>query len=336
MKKNKIRFILMIIVGAGIFFFLHLIMPNKQQSPNQLWNLISCIVITFFVWEGNIQIDTSLNKYLSWEDKVKTRILAQLLISTFYTIFTIYFSLYFFNTFICKMPKENQNMFLIPSITIGVFTSFIIISVDLSRQFFFQWKSSIVELEKHKLESTQAQLQNLKNQINPHFLFNNLSVLSSLVYSNQDKAIDFINQLAKVYRYILDNNSSELTTLKEELTFIESYIFLLEIRFSTNIRFELKILPDTLNKKIPPLSLQILIENAIKHNEISDQQPLLIQIKSSQNHILVSNNLQLRRNKEISSQVGLKNIQERYAFFTSEKINIEKNIQSFQVTIPLL
>jgi LytS/YehU family sensor histidine kinase len=234
------------------------------------------------------------------------------------------------------MPKENQNSFLIPSITIGVFTSFIIISVDLSRQFFHQWKASIIELEKHKLESTQAQLQNLKNQINPHFLFNNLSVLSSLVYSNQDKAIDFINQLAKVYRYILDNNSSELTTLKEELTFIESYIFLLEIRFSTNIRFELKILPDTLNKKIPPLSLQILIENAIKHNEISDQQPLLIQIKSSQNHILVSNNLQLRRNKEISSQVGLKNIQERYAFFTSEKINIEKNNQSFQVTIPLL
>jgi LytS/YehU family sensor histidine kinase len=234
------------------------------------------------------------------------------------------------------MPKENQNSFLIPSITIGVFTSFIIISVDLSRQFFHQWKASIIELEKHKLESTQAQLQNLKNQINPHFLFNNLSVLSSLVYINQDKAVDFINQLAKVYRYILDNNSSELITLKDELNFIESYIFLLEIRFSTNIRFELKILPDTLNKKIPPLSLQILIENAIKHNEISDQQPLLIQIQSSQNHILVSNNLQLRRNKEISSQVGLKNIQERYAFFTSEKINIEKNIQSFQVTIPLL
>jgi LytS/YehU family sensor histidine kinase len=234
------------------------------------------------------------------------------------------------------MPKENQNSFLIPSITIGVFTSFIIISVDLSRQFFHQWKASIIELEKHKLESTQAQLQNLKNQINPHFLFNNLSVLSSLVYINQDKAVDFINQLAKVYRYILDNNSSELITLKDELNFIESYTFLLSIRFSTNIHFEIETSKETLVKKIPPLSLQILIENAIKHNEISDHQPLTIKIQSSNTYLTISNNLQLRRNKEVSSQVGLKNIEERYSFFTNEKILIEQNAEFFKVTLPLL
>lgn len=336
MKKGKIRFLYMTLVGVGIFFFLHLLVPKNQQNANDLWNLLTCIAITMIVWEGNINIDRRLDKKYTWETNAKNRILLQLITSTTYTVSSIFISLYFFNTFVCNMPAEQQRKFFIPSILIGLITSFIIISVDISIQFFRHWKNSLVEIEKHKVETAQAQLQNLKNQINPHFLFNNLSVLTSLIYSNQDKAVDFVNQLSKVYRYLLENKDSELTSLEKELTFIQSYIYLIQIRFDKNIEITQSILPASLNTFIPPMSLQILLENAIKHNEISSEKPLHIHIKTTENQLQITNSLQLRRQTEESSKLGLKNIEERYSYFTNDTMHIEQSATEFTVSIPLI
>jgi LytS/YehU family sensor histidine kinase len=157
-----------------------------------------------------------------------------------------------------------------------------------------------------------------------------------LVYKDQDKAVDFINQLSKVYRYLLDNRNSELVTLENELTFIKSYIYLLQIRFDTNIEFKIDVESEFMHKLIPPLSLQILIENAIKHNEISNEMPLTISINVFENQLMIVNNLQLRTNHEPSSKTGLQNIKDRYKHFTDRELEIIENEKSFIVKIPLL
>jgi LytS/YehU family sensor histidine kinase len=157
-----------------------------------------------------------------------------------------------------------------------------------------------------------------------------------LVYSDQDKAVDFINQLSKVYRYILENRESELATLESEMNFINSYIFLLKIRFDKNINFTIEIEDTKKRWFTPPMSLQLLIENAIKHNEISEDLPLHISIKTVGEYLEVKNNLQLRINHEPSSNTGLQNIKDRYAYFTKNEIEINDDNQFFSVKIPIL
>jgi len=163
-----------------------------------------------------------------------------------------------------------------------------------------------------------------------------MSVLSSLVYKDQDKAVDFINQLSKVYRYLLDNKDRELVTLEDELAFIRSYTYLLQIRFDTNIKFAIEVENNALQKLLPPMAIQILVENAIKHNEISEELPLSIVIKNTGDVLEVSNNLQLRINSEPSSKTGLQNIKDRYSYFTDKPVEIIESTHSFVVKIPLL
>lgn len=326
----------MVIVGISISTVLKFLVVNKSQHYNLLWDYFSGIIITFFVWEGNLVLDRFLNTIFPWQKSVSKRIFTQIITSVSYTVSVIYFSLNIFNKYICQYPEEQHANFLIPSITIGLLTSLVILTIEISAQFFSNWKKSLIEIEKHKTETSQVQLQNLKNQINPHFLFNNLSVLSSLVYSDQDKAVDFINQLSKVYRYILENRESELATLESEITFINSYIFLLQIRFDTSIQFIIDIEKDKKQFLIPPMSLQLLIENAIKHNEVSSQFPLTISIKTVDDYLVISNNLQLRTNHEASSKTGIQNIIDRYGYFTKREIEITQDEKSFNVKIPIL
>jgi sensor histidine kinase YesM len=334
-KSNK-RFIYMAAVGIVIFLLLHLLNNKPGGDPAFLWGLFTCIVITIIVWEGNLRLDCYLNQRYPWEQSVKKRILVHLLASTTYTITSIFISLKLFNAIICEYTQQEQEKFLTLSIIIGLMTAFIILSIEISVQFFTNWKKSLVEIEKHKAASTQAQLQNLKNQINPHFLFNNLSVLSSLVYIDQDKAVDFINQLSKVYRYILDNRNGELATVESEITFIESYIFLLQLRFDQNISFHIHVEETKKLGLIPPMALQITVENAIKHNEISSAKPLTIFIQTKDDILEIKNNLQKRTHVENSSNTGLQNIRDRYAYFSQRSMHIIESDTEFIVQLPIL
>jgi len=336
MRKNNSRFIYMIIVGVVISFLLDFIIKPVKVDHNQFFDFLTSIFITIAVWEGNLSIDNWMNIKFPWVTKPTKRIIIHLPVIILYSAIIIYISMLAFNKYVCALPETNKNAFMITSVIIGVMVSLIILPIEIGRQFFSHWKASLIEIEKYKTESLQAQLQNLKNQINPHFLFNNMSVLSSLVYKDQDKAVDFINQLSKVYRYLLDNKDSELVTLEEELNFIQSYTYLLQIRFDTNIKFKIDIEKNKLQKLLPPMALQILVENAIKHNEISEAMPLIVNIKTIDEILEVSNNLQLRTQSEPSSKTGLKNINERYKYFTSKTVDVIENNHSFIVRIPLL
>ncbi len=292
-------------------------------------------IVSMILWEGNLRINDYLDKRFSWINFLNQRIFFQIITNLFYTILVLialisvinYFKFGFFELFNPKLREV-----FIPAIV----TTFIIIIIDITNQFFKSWKSSLIEVEKYKTESANAQLQNLKNQLNPHFLFNNLSVLTSLVYKNQDKAADFINELAKVYRYVLDTKNSELVPLQEELDFINHYIFLQKIRFEDSISFEIKIEESKKSAYLLPMCLQMLVENTIQHNETSQANPLKVLIYTDNDSLVIENPILSRSDISESTKTGIKNIKQRYSFFTDKKVIVSNNGKIFKVILPLI
>lgn len=194
-----------------------------------------------------------------------------------------------------------------------------------------------IEAERFKKQSAEAQFDALRKQVNPHFLFNSFNVLSSLIYQDQETASKFVDQLSKVYRYLLKNQDNKLVKLEEELNFLEAYIYLMKIRFRDNLIIENSITPESRSQYIAPSALQLLIENAIKHNEVSRKSPLAIRLYNNQmGHIVIENNIQLKEQQEESSNVGLNNIVNRYSFLSKENPVIVNSNGKFTVKIPLI
>lgn len=200
-----------------------------------------------------------------------------------------------------------------------------------------RYKNKQLEAEELLRMHTQAELQSIKSQVNPHFLFNNLNVLSALVMKQSQDANHFIEAFSNVYQYILRNQEKELIDLQQELDFLEPYIYLLQHRFPNSIQLNIQIAAEAKQLQVVPVALQMLVENAIKHNIVSPQQPLQIHITSSdKKQLTVANNLQPKRNKAASGNVGLANIDQRYAITTGKHIEVQNDGQQFSVSIPLI
>jgi len=199
------------------------------------------------------------------------------------------------------------------------------------------------ELQKNKVKeqkiiagTASAQFDALKNQLDPHFLFNSLNVLTSLIDENPDAAQKFTTSLSKVYRYVLEQKNKELISVDEELQFAKIYIRLLKMRFEDSIIFEIPEKASNPEAKVVPLSLQLLLENAVKHNIVNAANPLRIKIYESGGNLIVENNLQVKKVLKKGSGVGLVNIQERYSLLTKRKVNINKSTSTFTVELPML
>jgi LytS/YehU family sensor histidine kinase len=177
--------------------------------------------------------------------------------------------------------------------------------------------------------------ESLRNQINPHFLFNSLNVLSDLVYDDQAMAVKFIQQLSDLFRYVLDSRDKELVPLKDELEFIRSFTFLLKMRFEDKLIIESDVQVNS-DDFIVPMTLQLLIENAVKHNEVSEAFPLRIQIRKNKDYLEVENDLRPKNVGEDSKKTGLKNIIQQFAFFSNQPIEIIPSETNFVVRVPIL
>jgi hypothetical protein len=200
-----------------------------------------------------------------------------------------------------------------------------------------QWWATYYEAEQLKKENLQSQLDSLKSQINPHFLFNSLSTLSSLVSEDPKRAERFIEELSSVYRYLLHTNESSLTTLGNELQFIEAYVHLLQTRFGKGIEVQIEVDEAYFSYQLPPLTLQLLVENAVKHNAVTPSKPLLIRIFTDEvNNLHVLNTLRKKTNVVPSNQTGLKNIARKFQLLKQPDILIKQTDNCFQVTIPLI
>ena len=203
---------------------------------------------------------------------------------------------------------------------------------------FFMNKLKKIQLEAEQLKkiSVEAQFEALRNQINPHFMFNCFNVLSTLVYKDADTSAKFIAQISNVYRYLLHSQERKVVTLQEELLFVESYLYLLQMRYGDNLIIEKDIKANLEEFYVAPASLQMLIENAIKHNIVSKNNPLTIRLFSRNETMVVTNNLQEKHVKEESTHRGLQNIQSRYRLLSDEIVRIERTASQFTVEIPLL
>jgi sensor histidine kinase YesM len=325
MKKIAIS-----IVSAMLFKLLFF--PIKHFAE---FDLIVISLLIFILWQGNFMIDQILNDKYSWVKNPQKRLRIQVIVSVIFTSLFLFVFMYTLHQ-IRFGDGRIINRKMIEIFPISLCLTFSVLAVHVGKQFFNAFKNSLLELEKYKTESVNAQLQNLKNQLNPHFLFNNLSVLSSLVYKNQDRAVDFINELSRVYRYVLDNTNSELVSVQQELDFINHYIYLQKIRFEEGLSFQVTI-DDTIKSfYLLPMCLQTLVENTIQHNETSQACPLHVLIYTQDNTLVIENKIQLRTDGVNSSGLGLKNIKIRYAFFTNEKVEIINDGTVFKVILPLI
>ena len=198
-----------------------------------------------------------------------------------------------------------------------------------------------IERERYKQESATARFQALQHQLNPHFLFNSLNTLSSLVHRDADAADEFIRELAKVYRYVLEAGERDSVSLNEELKFLDSYLYLLKTRFKEALLVNVHVREEHLEKRVPPMTLQVLLENAVKHNIVSAKQPLFCSISShGDSSLAVRNALQERSEKDSSSSIGLANLQARYEYLHKGKNPVKPLVfvgeEEFMVVVPLL
>lgn len=301
------------------------------RSSLQNFLSISGLTITCWalMWFGNEYLHEYLDGKINWTKYPLKRLAVGLLALTIYTVGTTYVVISLTQmVFDLNLGAISDTIYMSMGITLVI--SFIL----TSRSFLFNWRQTAIDAEKFKRESTVARFESLRSQVNPHFLFNSLNALTNLVYEDQDKAAKFIKQLSEVYRYLLDTREKEIVPLAEEKKFLESYLFLQQIRFGDKLKFEVSL--DESSAMVAPLVLQMLVENAIKHNEISQAFPLTIRIYVDGSFIVVENTLQKKKQLVGDSPgVGLDNICKRYEFLTDEKVHVIEN-DKFMVRLPLI
>jgi two-component system LytT family sensor kinase len=228
--------------------------------------------------------------------------------------------------------------------TVLIIVMIVLLNLGLSAYYFFrQWQQSVEEkaglqVEAAELEKDRSVMQyhHLRNQVNPHFLFNTFSSLDGLIQTNPELASDFVRHLSKVYRYVLEHKENEVVRLETEINFIRNYILLLQIRYKNVLEINLDISPAAGEKGIVMVTLQMLIDNAIKHNALQAESPLKINIWTEGEYLHISNNKQLRRQIETSNKQGLQQLRELYAYLTDKKIIINDREKSFEINLPLL
>jgi LytS/YehU family sensor histidine kinase len=223
------------------------------------------------------------------------------------------------------------------NIMFSLMITFLITCLHEAYFFFMQWKTWQNRSEKLHEENIRSQYETLKSQVNPHFLFNNLNTLANLIEENPKAAVDYVNRTADYYRKILNLRDQEVIQLTEEIELVNDYVFLQKKRFENNLVVNIDLPKTIMQTYVAPLCLQMLVENALKHNIISKEKPLTIDLYCTDlEFVTVRNSLQKRETETASSKMGLKNIQQRYEYLTSKKVIIDTEENQFSVSVPLL
>jgi LytS/YehU family sensor histidine kinase len=304
-----------------------------------LWQIkfsfLFTIGISFIIWEGNRYLLYTFRSYFDWFNKPVRKLVVLVLAVSFYTIpmsallLVIWYKL--FNAGMVNWDVITNTVMMM--MICVLFITHIYETVFLVRE------AESEKLKKEQLERAraEAELEALKNQIDPHFIFNSLNTLSHLIEKNPVKAKQFNDNLADVYRYILQNKARELVLLHEEMVFLNDYFSLLKIRFEQAVQLQIGINPAMYDQYlIPPISLQILVENAIKHNEFTDAVPLVITIEMQNDELIIHNQVRKKILRKASSRIGLQNLGERYRLTTSKEIGVTESASDFTVSLPVL
>lgn len=339
-KNSRNTFIRIVLVSFFAFAVMRLVslgMPENRefqlQIPKELFLFFYLLFFNLIV-EGSLFFDRYLNRKRPWYYNPQKRLFIQIgiiILWTFICIAIPFTIQYFINGQFLIYPKAPVIIFIC-----SVVFSIGFISISIAINFFKQWKDSLLDAEHYKQEKLKADYRVLQNQVNPHFLFNSLNVLISEIKHNPTNAEDFTRKLSKVYRYVLQSKNHDLISLKKELEFIDSFIFLHKVRIGNALEYVVNISDEILHMQIPPLTLQILIENVLKHNIANAENVLKISIESdSDNTLTVSNNLQIIDTVN-STYTGLANLSKRFELIKKDGFTYGKQEGKFVVTIPLI
>jgi len=297
--------------------------------------ILLCLLYTYILGYGCTYIITKVENRYSWLEEPKKKFLLH-----FFSLFLFSFivSAILFYGFAYLMFEGGKWLSISQVLNHAKLPAFISISISAfftGIDFLKNWKKEAVRAEQLEKEKIATQYESLRNQVNPHFLFNSLNALSELVYEDQELAVKYIRQLSQVYRYVLDSMNFEVASLEDELDFLESFVFLQKIRFGENLSVDIDVKKKS-TRFILPLSLQILLENAIKHNVVSKENPLKIQLFIEGECLVVKNRLKAKRSLEKGTGIGLKNIEMRYSYLTENPVQIHEKEGHFIVKIPIL
>lgn len=297
--------------------------------------ILLCLLYTYILGYGCTYIIHKIEHRYSWLEEPKKKFLLH-----FFSllIFSFVVSAMLFYGFAYLMFDGSKWLNISEVLNQAKLPAFISVSISAfftGIDFLKNWKKEAVRAEQLEKEKIATQYESLRNQVNPHFLFNSLNALSELVYDDQELAVKYIRQLAQVYRYVLDSRNFEVASLEDELNFIDAFVFLQKIRFGDNLKVSIDVAKSN-NRYILPLSLQILLENAIKHNVVSKEDPLEIEIYEEGEFLVVKNKLKLKRILDAGTGIGLKNIKLRYKYLTEHPVQVHENNEDFIVKIPTL
>ncbi len=339
MFAHRYRYFFILLLAVYSFVntvFVEALVYYQIDLPNE-FVLFVFIAVVGLVWEGNRFISRWIPTWTKW---LKGRI--HLLIITFAASLIMTTALIFplawvLTKYYLVYSAEAMRLPLKITMAFAFRINLFLNTINAIFQLVQQVRFTQVEAERFKKISAQAQFQSLKNQVNPHFLFNNLNVLASLVNKDAKASTEFIEQLAKVYRYVLNQYDNELVDLRSEMEFIQAYVYLLETRFGSALRVEIDVPEPFLEYYLVPVALQMLFENAIKHNVSSKNHPLMIRVTvDSSPALTVTNNWQPKAEQEPSTGIGLGNILRRYEFVTSRQVVVTQDEKYFSVSLPLI
>jgi len=288
-------------------------------------------IVWQFLWIVNRWTSQLVSKRISWTEQPVKRFIVGMIVMVVSTVIALFLIVLNFEYLLgWRFMGDFREL-----MTTSLVVTFIISTFMHGRGFLQSWRTAELNSAQLQKEGMKAQFDTLKSQVNPHFLFNSLNALTNLIYEDQDKAASFVKQLSEVYRYVLDMQDREVVMLSDELKFLRSYFFLQQIRFGEKLKVDINL--DNVNTHIPPLVLQMLVENAVKHNIISKDQPLTIRIFTDNEYIVVENNIQIKNVlPEESKGIGLKNIKHRYSFLTNKKVEVVNDSRSFTVKLPFI
>nr|WP_320020940.1 histidine kinase [uncultured Draconibacterium sp.] len=328
------RFVITSIIAVLVIHFISYVTSIPTEPHVKIPFIIYGVVILAFNTAAELQIilDNILERFLPVPKKIKLRLFLQVTVGILFLYFAHRAIMFFIEPKLT--PQESRSGVIMGMITGLVFVQMVANSLTIAR-FTQKWLDTQEQIAEMKREKLRMDYNSLQDQLNPHFLFNNLSVLKSLIIYDPDVAVEFTENFTDVYRYVLQSKDKRLVKLGEELDFLKAYFALHKERLGDGINIECQLPNTCLDKEIAPLTGQLLVENAIKHNITSRETPLDIKVFVEDDNLVVLNSLN-RREASYSTKTGLKNLVKRYEILTEKEIVVQYDEKCFEVKVPLL
>lgn len=334
------RWLSIIFMGVSVRFTIDVIFGLKYRNYEihwDNWEYLKAIILALILLEGIRWINRRLDENSNWETRPFRRFLIQFITNVLFVLLIMNgFRIISFNLFGSDQALQFANESIISLTAIGF--TLIVILVEVGIFFLRRWRRSLAELEKFKRENIQFQFGMLRAQVNPHFLFNSLNTLAGLIYSQPDKAGKFVRKLSSVYRNVIKNRQKEVINLEDELDHMQDYLALMKLRFGPHLSMAIDINESYNSWFIAPMILQMLVENAVKHNVVTEKKPLniWISIEPESKYIIIKNNLQRKTTPRTPSGAGLRNIISRYAYIIDKEVLVSTKGGYFTVKVPIL